>query len=144
MHLFLYNARGYLLSDISQDPAAYGRERSVHDVAAVMQGLGIDRAYIVGLSIGAHAVLQFRAALSSQGIDFANDATIGAIIRRLEEREVSHMIGDGVEEGRSAPALPVKLSAWCYVQQLRRSIKRAYLRTARTMGIGGMREGVSG
>ncbi len=54
-----YNARGYPPSDVPQDPAAYGWERSVDDLTAVMDGLGIDRAHVVGLSMGAYAALQF-------------------------------------------------------------------------------------
>ena len=54
-----YNARGYPPSDVPEDPAAYGWERSVDDIAAVMDGLGIDRAHVVGLSMGAYAALQF-------------------------------------------------------------------------------------
>lgn len=54
-----YNARGYPPSDVPEDPAAYGWERSVDDIAAVMDGLGLDRAHVVGLSMGAYAALQF-------------------------------------------------------------------------------------
>ena len=54
-----YNARGYPPSDVPADPADYGWERSVDDIAAVMDGLGIDRAHVVGLSMGAYAALQF-------------------------------------------------------------------------------------
>ena len=54
-----YNARGYPPSDVPEDPAAYGWERSIDDMAAVMDGLGIDRAHVVGLSMGAYAALQF-------------------------------------------------------------------------------------
>jgi pimeloyl-ACP methyl ester carboxylesterase len=42
-----------------QDPAAYGWERSVEDIGAVMNGLSIDHAHIVGVSMGAYAALQF-------------------------------------------------------------------------------------
>jgi len=54
-----YNARGYPPSDVPEDPSAYGWERSVDDIAAVMDGLGVDRAHVVGLSMGAYAALQF-------------------------------------------------------------------------------------
>jgi pimeloyl-ACP methyl ester carboxylesterase len=54
-----YNARGYSPSDVPEDPAAYGWELSVNDIAAVMQGLSIDCAHMVGLSMGAYAALQF-------------------------------------------------------------------------------------
>lgn len=54
-----YNARGYPPSDVPEDPLAYGWERSIDDLAAVMDGLGIHHAHIVGLSMGAYAALQF-------------------------------------------------------------------------------------
>jgi pimeloyl-ACP methyl ester carboxylesterase len=54
-----YNARGYPPSDVPEDPAAYGWERSIDDIAAVMDGLGVDHAHVVGLSMGAYAALQF-------------------------------------------------------------------------------------
>ena len=39
-----YNARGYLPSDVPEDPALYGCEFSVDDVAAVMRDLSIEQA----------------------------------------------------------------------------------------------------
>ena len=54
-----YNARGYPPSDVPEDADLYGWEFSVNDIAAVMQGLAIERAHVVGLSMGAYAALQF-------------------------------------------------------------------------------------
>ncbi|WP_213772868.1 alpha/beta hydrolase [Bradyrhizobium sp. dw_78] len=54
-----YNARGYPPSDVPTDAAAYGWERSVGDIAALMDALDIQRAHIVGLSMGAYGALQF-------------------------------------------------------------------------------------
>jgi pimeloyl-ACP methyl ester carboxylesterase len=54
-----YNARGYLPSDIPKDFASYGWEFAVNDIAAVMRGLKIERAHLVGLSMGGYAALQF-------------------------------------------------------------------------------------
>ena len=53
-----YNARGYPPSDVPEEPASYGWELSVEDVAAVMRGLSISRAHLVGSS--GYAALQFR------------------------------------------------------------------------------------
>ncbi|WP_249781013.1 alpha/beta hydrolase [Bradyrhizobium sp. dw_78] len=53
------NARGYVPSDVPEDPAAYGWEQSIDDVTAVMQGLSIDCAHLIGLSMGAYTGLQF-------------------------------------------------------------------------------------
>lgn len=54
-----YNARGYPPSDVPEDLAAYSQERAVEDILGVMDGLGIARAHIVGLSMGGYATLHF-------------------------------------------------------------------------------------
>ena len=41
------------------DPALYGQEHAVSDIAAVMRHLRIPRAHVVGLSMGAFAALLF-------------------------------------------------------------------------------------
>jgi pimeloyl-ACP methyl ester carboxylesterase len=54
-----FNARGYPPSDVPADPSSYGFPMVVHDIAAVVQALGISKAHIVGLSMGAYAALHF-------------------------------------------------------------------------------------
>jgi pimeloyl-ACP methyl ester carboxylesterase len=54
-----YNARGYPPSDVPEDAAAYSQDRAADDIAAVLDGLGIDKAHVVGLSMGAFATLHF-------------------------------------------------------------------------------------
>jgi len=54
-----YNARGYPPSDVPDDPDDYGWERAVDDLLAVLDGLAIPMADLVGLSMGGYAVLQF-------------------------------------------------------------------------------------
>jgi pimeloyl-ACP methyl ester carboxylesterase len=54
-----YNARGYPPSDVPEDAALYGWEFAVDDIAALMRGLAIERAHVVGLSMGGYAALQF-------------------------------------------------------------------------------------
>jgi pimeloyl-ACP methyl ester carboxylesterase len=54
-----YNARGYPPSDVPESPEEYGWEHAVADLLAVLDGLGIDTAHLVGLSMGGYAVLQF-------------------------------------------------------------------------------------
>ncbi len=53
-----YNARGYPPSDVPEDAALYGWEFSVDDIVAIMQGLAIERAHVVGLSMGGYTALQ--------------------------------------------------------------------------------------
>lgn len=54
-----YSARGYVPSDVPDDPNLYGLEYAADDVAAVIDGLGLEKAHIVGLSMGAYAALRF-------------------------------------------------------------------------------------
>lgn len=54
-----FNARGYPPSDVPEDPSLYGWEFAVDDIAAVMRGLVIEQAHLVGLSMGGYAALQF-------------------------------------------------------------------------------------
>ena len=53
------NARGYPPSDIPSDPAAYDQARQADDIAAILDHLEIERAHVVGLSMGAFATLHF-------------------------------------------------------------------------------------
>jgi pimeloyl-ACP methyl ester carboxylesterase len=52
-----YAARGYPPSDVPTDLEAYSQARAVADAIAVLDGLGIDRAHLVGLSMGGFAAL---------------------------------------------------------------------------------------
>jgi pimeloyl-ACP methyl ester carboxylesterase len=54
-----YNARGYPPSDVPEDVERYSQHRARDDIRAVLDGLGIERAHIVGLSMGAFATLHF-------------------------------------------------------------------------------------
>ncbi|MGZ5871779.1 MAG: alpha/beta fold hydrolase [Bradyrhizobium sp.] len=54
-----YSARGYPPSDVPHDAACYSWELAVDDIAAVMRSLSIERAHLVGLSMGGYAALQF-------------------------------------------------------------------------------------
>lgn len=55
----VYSARGYPPSSIPEDPAAYSQEQAAADAVAVLDGLGIDKAHIVGLSMGSFTTVQF-------------------------------------------------------------------------------------
>src|SRR5260370_39478767 len=53
-----YNARGYPPSDVLEDASLYRWQFAVDDIAAVMRDLKIERAHLVGLSMGGYAALQ--------------------------------------------------------------------------------------
>jgi pimeloyl-ACP methyl ester carboxylesterase len=52
-----YAARGYLPSDVPSEVTAYSQQRAVDDAIAVLDGLGISRAHVVGLSMGGFTAL---------------------------------------------------------------------------------------
>jgi pimeloyl-ACP methyl ester carboxylesterase len=54
-----YNARGYAPSDIPEDPAMYSQHRAADDIAGLLRHLGLDSAFVVGLSMGAYTALHF-------------------------------------------------------------------------------------
>jgi pimeloyl-ACP methyl ester carboxylesterase len=52
-----YAARGFPPSDVPGDLAAYSQDHAAADAVAVLDGLGVDRAHVVGLSMGGFAAL---------------------------------------------------------------------------------------
>jgi len=52
-----FNARGYPPSDVPTDPEAYSQGRAVADAIAVLDGLKIGQAHVVGLSMGGFTAL---------------------------------------------------------------------------------------
>jgi pimeloyl-ACP methyl ester carboxylesterase len=54
-----FNARGYPPSDVPESGEAYSQERARDDIRAVLDALKIDKAHIVGLSMGGFAALHF-------------------------------------------------------------------------------------
>lgn len=53
------NARGYPPSEVPDDEDLYDHVHQVEDIGAVMRHLGLVKAHIVGLSMGAYATLNF-------------------------------------------------------------------------------------
>jgi pimeloyl-ACP methyl ester carboxylesterase len=54
-----YNARGYPPSDVPDDVGKYSQVRAADDIKAVLDHLRIDKAHVVGLSMGGFATLHF-------------------------------------------------------------------------------------
>jgi pimeloyl-ACP methyl ester carboxylesterase len=54
-----YNARGFPPSDVPEGVERYSQARARDDIRAVLDGLNIDKAHIVGLSMGGFATLHF-------------------------------------------------------------------------------------
>jgi pimeloyl-ACP methyl ester carboxylesterase len=54
-----YNARGYPPSDVPEDPDRYSQARARDDIRAVLDAFAIDKAHVVGISMGGFATLHF-------------------------------------------------------------------------------------
>lgn len=53
----VFAARGFPPSTVPADPEAYGQSRAADDVIAVLDAAGVDRAFVVGNSMGGFAAL---------------------------------------------------------------------------------------
>ena len=54
-----YGARGYPPSEVPESAAQYSQNRATDDIASVLDHLKIDKAHVVGLSMGGFATLHF-------------------------------------------------------------------------------------
>jgi pimeloyl-ACP methyl ester carboxylesterase len=54
-----WGARGYPPSDVPEKPSSYSQARAADDIAAILDHLKLDKAHIVGLSMGGFATLHF-------------------------------------------------------------------------------------
>lgn len=54
-----YNARGYPPSDVPPAAAQYSQDQAVEDLLAILDQLKLERAHIVGFSMGGYAALHF-------------------------------------------------------------------------------------
>ncbi len=54
-----FNARGYPPSEVPEDPAHYSQARARDDIRAVLDGIGVGRAHVAGISMGGFATLHF-------------------------------------------------------------------------------------
>jgi pimeloyl-ACP methyl ester carboxylesterase len=78
-----FNARGYPPSDVPAPEESYSQDIAAGDIAAVLDGLGIERAHLVGVSMGAASVLQF----ALKGPQRALSATLAGIGSGSDEAE---------------------------------------------------------
>ncbi|MGH8769224.1 MAG: alpha/beta fold hydrolase, partial [Burkholderiales bacterium] len=63
-----YNARGYPPSDVPADVERYSQRRARDDIRSVLDALGIQRAHVVGNSMGGFAALHFGIAHSDRAL----------------------------------------------------------------------------
>lgn len=106
-----FNARGYTPSDAPETTSKYSPQLAVKDIAAVLQHCGVQRAHIVGCSMGAQATLLFglaqpRRALTLTAIGCASNAGSAAHAAFLRDTEAQARRFE--EEGNAAVLARVK------------------------------------
>ena len=101
-----YAARGYPPSDVPTDPEAYSQERAVADAIAVLDGLRIGQAHVVGLSMGGFTALHLAMSRPDRLLSaVVAGAGYGSQPKREEQRGATHCKADHREPmtGASAP-----------------------------------------
>jgi len=100
-----YNARGYLPSDVPERVEDYSFEHQRAGVRAVLDGLGIGKAHVVGLSMGAFATFYFgmqwpeRAlSLTLAGIGSGSMPEGRAKFRQESEAAAERLLAEGWEK----------------------------------------------
>jgi len=100
-----YNARGYPPSDVPEKMEDYSFEHQRAGILAMLDGLGIDKAHIVGLSMGAFATFYFgmkwpqRAlSLTLAGIGSGSMSEARAKFRRESEAAAETLLSEGWEK----------------------------------------------
>lgn len=99
-----FNARGYPPSTVPSDPSSYSQQRAVADILTVMDHAGIDRAHIVGLSMGGFAALHLglshpkRArSLCIAGVGYGAEPEKQELFRRESEVAAEVLLKHGME-----------------------------------------------
>jgi pimeloyl-ACP methyl ester carboxylesterase len=100
-----YNARGYPPSDVPENVEDYGFEHQRAGILAMLDGLKIDKAHIVGLSMGAFATFYFgmkwpeRAlSLTLAGIGSGSMPEARARFRQESEAAAAKLLAEGWEK----------------------------------------------
>jgi pimeloyl-ACP methyl ester carboxylesterase len=98
-----YNARGYPPSDVPEHGDAYRHDKQRDDLLALMDYFDVERAHLVGLSMGAYTGLQFalKYPQRTSALLFASGGSGGmpteqAQFRRDTEEAAERMLRDGM------------------------------------------------
>jgi len=98
-----YGARGYPPSDVPESSTSYSQNRAADDILAVLDHLGIERAHVCGLSMGAFATLHFgfrhksRAlSLCVAGCGAGSDPTMREKFRADADANVALLLSEGM------------------------------------------------
>jgi pimeloyl-ACP methyl ester carboxylesterase len=121
-----FNARGYPPSDVPAEPGAYVWERFRDDIGAVLDHLGIERAALVGWSMGAYAALQY-ARLHPQRVESLVLVGVGSGSPAAERGPFQAQMRDLAEAWRGSPETAARTIAQTAGRQpLRRRDPQAF------------------
>jgi pimeloyl-ACP methyl ester carboxylesterase len=96
--LILWDMRGHGQTDSPDEPSLYSRDRTVADMAALLDKAGVERAIVGGLSLGGYMSLAFHLSypervrallLFDTGPGFKNDEARAAWNKRAEETAIT-------------------------------------------------------
>lgn len=112
-----FAARGYPPSDVPQDPAAYSQDRATDDIAAVIRGLDLGAAHVVGLSMGGFATLHLglrhaplARSLTAAGVGYGAAADKVAQFRAETDAAIARIRAEGMDRfGRTYARGPTRL-----------------------------------
>jgi pimeloyl-ACP methyl ester carboxylesterase len=98
-----FNNRGYPPSEVPEDPEAYSQELLVADLRGLLDHLGIERAHVVGLSMGGNVALNFALAHPERCLSVVvAGCGAGTIGREQFERDIANVVRFLREEGMAA------------------------------------------
>jgi pimeloyl-ACP methyl ester carboxylesterase len=94
-----YNARGYAPSEVPADAALYEQDHQVATLLGVLDALGIKKAHVCGLSMGAHTVLNFALAHPDRCLSVvaagAGTGSADPVLFRKESEERAELLEKG-------------------------------------------------
>ena len=103
-HCLTFSARGYPPSDVPDEVERYSQARAAADILAVMDAAGIERAHVVGLSMGAFATLHLGLdhparclSLVVAGIGYGAEKQLQATFQDLSEQVAQTIERDGMQ-----------------------------------------------
>ena len=107
MRMIALDCRGHGESAKPHDPDAYGRENMAGDILALMDHLGIERAHLLGFSMGSRLAL---AAALKMPKRFST-LTIGGVGEKLFEKRDIHRQSHGRGDGSRRSAIDQRADA---------------------------------
>lgn len=105
-----FAARGYPPSDIPEEVGSYSQAMAVSDILAVMDHLKVDKAHIVGLSMGGFATLHFGLTAPQRALSL----TIAGAGYGAEKQFEDYFKGVSLDVARNFETLTAKVFAETY------------------------------